>query len=91
LGLDYAAPGVKKLMELVGPSFTKEVFFTARHFSAGEAKEMGPVNRVVADEALGDTTRRYCATIADNAPMTIHALKYAVGALVRGNTNPPKV
>jgi enoyl-CoA hydratase len=83
LGVGYAAPGVKKLMELVGPSFTKEIFFTARHFSAAEAKEMTLVNRVVSDELLEDYTRRYCATIADNAPMTIHALKRTVGELVR--------
>ncbi|WP_158928495.1 enoyl-CoA hydratase [Acidisphaera sp. S103] len=84
LGLGYGAPGVKKLMELVGPSFTKEIFFTARHFSAVEAREMGLVNRVVADDALEDYTRQYCATIGDNAPMTLHALKHTVGELLRG-------
>ena len=84
LGLGYGAAGVNKLMEIVGPSFTKEIFFTARHFSAAEAKEMGLVNRVVADEALEDYTRQYCATIGDNAPMTMHALKHTVAELVRG-------
>ncbi len=71
-------------MELVGPSFTKEIFFTARHFSAGEAREMGLVNRVVAEDALEDYTRQYCATIGDNAPMTMHALKRTVAELGRG-------
>ena len=72
-------------MELVGPSFTKEIFFTARHFSATEAMKMGLVNRVVADEALEDYTRQYCATISDNAPMTTHGLtKRTVGEFVRG-------
>jgi enoyl-CoA hydratase/carnithine racemase len=84
LGLGYGAPGVKKLMDLVGPSFTKEIFFTARHFSAAEAREMGLVNRVVADEGLEAYTRQYCATIGDNAPMTMHALKRTVGELARG-------
>jgi enoyl-CoA hydratase len=84
LGLGYGASGVKQLMQLVGPSFTKEIFLTARHFSAAEAKEMGLVNRVVADGALEDYTRRYCATIGDNAPMTMHALKRTVAELGRG-------
>ena len=84
LGLGYEASGVKKLMDLVGPSFTKEIFFTARHFSAAEAQEMGLVNRVVGGGSLADYTRQYCATIGDNAPMTMHALKRTVGELMRG-------
>ncbi|HEY0181197.1 MAG TPA: enoyl-CoA hydratase [Rhodopila sp.] len=84
LGLGYGASGVKKLMELVGPTFTKEIFFTARHFSAGEAREMGLVNRVVPDDALMEYTQRYCSTISENAPMTMHALKRTVSELVRG-------
>jgi enoyl-CoA hydratase len=84
LGLGYGASGVKKLMEVVGPAFTKEIFFTARHFSAAEAREMGLVNRVVADRSLESYIREYCAMIADNAPMTMHALKRTVGELTRG-------
>jgi enoyl-CoA hydratase len=84
LGLGYGASGVKRLMEVVGPAFTKEIFFTARHFSAAEALGMGLVNRVVADLSLEAYIREYCATIADNAPMTIHALKHTVGELAMG-------
>jgi enoyl-CoA hydratase len=69
-GLGYGASGVSRLMELVGPSFTKEIFFTARHFSAVASREMGLVK---------EYTSRYCATIAENAPMTMHALKRNVG------------
>jgi enoyl-CoA hydratase/carnithine racemase len=84
LGLGYGASGVKRLMEVVGPAFTKEIFFTARHFSAAEALGMGLVNRVVADLSLEAYIREYCATIADNAPMTMHALKHTVGELAMG-------
>jgi enoyl-CoA hydratase len=84
LGLGYGHKGVKKLMDLVGPSFTKEIFFTARHFTAAEAQVMGLVNRVLPVAELEAYVRSYCATIADNAPMTIHALKRTVGELVKG-------
>lgn len=85
LGLGYGAAGVKQLMDLVGPAFTKEIFFTARHFSAVEARQMGLVNWVIDDAALEQHVRDYCATIADNAPMTMHALKRTVGELLRGD------
>lgn len=85
LGLGYGPAGVKKMVDLVGPSFTKEIFFTARHFDAAEARDMGLVNRVVPTAELADYTRGYCATIADNAPMTMHALKRAVAETLRGH------
>ena len=37
---------------MVGPSFAKEIFFTARQFSAQEAKDMGLVDRVVPEAML---------------------------------------
>ena len=85
LGLGYGPVGVKKLMDLVGPSFTKEIFFTARHFDAQEAQMMGLVNRVLPKAELEDYVRSYCATIADNAPMTINALKRTVAELVKAS------
>jgi 1,4-dihydroxy-2-naphthoyl-CoA synthase len=49
LGLGYRYDGLKKLVDLVGPSFAKEVFFTAHQFTAQEAQMMGLVNRVLPD------------------------------------------
>ena len=85
LGVGYGAAGVKKLMDLVGPSFTKEIFYTARQFSAAEARDMGLVNRVVPEHELDQYTRRYCATIADNAPKTMNTLKRTVAEVLRGH------
>ncbi|HET8995092.1 MAG TPA: enoyl-CoA hydratase-related protein, partial [Acetobacteraceae bacterium] len=84
LGLGNGAAGVKKLMDIVGPSFTKEIFFTARHFTAAEAQGMGLLNRVLPEAELEDYVRNYCATIADNAPLTMRALKRTVGELSKG-------
>jgi enoyl-CoA hydratase len=84
LGVGYGAAGVKKLMGLVGPSFTKEIFFTARHFTAAEAQTLGLINRMVRDDELEDYTRNYCATIADNAPKTMNTLKRTVAEVLRG-------
>lgn len=85
LGVGYGAPGVKKLVSLVGPSYTKEIFFTARHFDAAEAQMMGLINRVVSGHELEDHTRNYCALIADNAPKTMSTLKRTVTEVLRGH------
>jgi len=82
LGLGYGHGGVKRLMDLVGPSHTKEIFYTARHFSAQEARDMGLVNRVLPEAELEPYVAAYCATIADNAPMTMFALKRTVEELL---------
>lgn len=87
LGLGYGPSGVKRLMDLVGPSHTKEIFYTARHFTAAEAKEMGLANRVTPDADLESYVRAYCATIAENAPMTMRAIKRTVAELLTLSPN----
>ena len=69
---------IKKLTDLIGPSFTKEIFFTARQFDAIEARDMGLVDRIVPDGELDDYVKNYADTIAANAPMTIAAVKKSV-------------
>jgi enoyl-CoA hydratase len=83
LGLGYGYSGLKRLVDIVGPSFAKEIFFTARQFSAAEAREMGLVNRVVSDGELDDYVKNYADTIAGNAPLTVNSIKYIVGEVVR--------
>lgn len=83
LGLGYGYSGVKKLVNLVGPSFTKEIFYTARQFSAEEARIMGFVNRVVPGEQLDSYVREVAGTIGGNAPMTMRTLKATVAEAVK--------
>lgn len=85
LGLGYAHPGVKTLMDIVGPAYTKEIFFTAKHFTAAEAQAMGFVNRVLPDEEFDAWVATELATIAANAPLTLAALKLTVAELLRGH------
>jgi enoyl-CoA hydratase len=75
LGLGYRYSGVKRLMELVGPSFTAEIFYTGRQFSAQEALAMGLVNRVLPAAELEKYVLDCAATLAGNAPLTIAAVK----------------
>ena len=58
LGLGYRFDGIKRLADIVGPSFAAEIFFTARQFTAQEALAMGLVNRVVPAAELESYTLR---------------------------------
>lgn len=78
LGLGYKYGGIKRLVDVVGPAFAKEIFFTARQFSAQEALAMGLVNRVVPAAALEGYVADYAARIAENAPLTVAAAKLAI-------------
>jgi len=78
LGLGYRFSGVKRLIDLVGPSFAAEIFYTARQFSAAEALQMGLVNRVVPAAELERRTRDYADTITANAPLTLASIKRSI-------------
>jgi enoyl-CoA hydratase/carnithine racemase len=83
LGLGYDYPGLKRLVDLVGPSFAKEIFFTARQFDAAETKDMGFANRVIPDEEIEAYVKNYAETIAGNAPLTVNAVKFIVGEVMK--------
>ncbi|GGE45607.1 enoyl-CoA hydratase [Actibacterium pelagium] len=82
LGLGYGYPGIKRLVDVVGPSFAKEIFFTARRFNAEEARTMGLVNRVVEDGKVAEAAEETAKMIAANAPMTVTSVKYIVSQVV---------
>ena len=78
LGLGYAYDGIKKLIDMVGPAFAREIFYTARQFTAEEALQMGLINRLVPSDELESYTKSYCDMIAGNAPLTVKSAKVAV-------------
>ena len=78
LGLGYRYAGVKRLTDIVGPSFTAEIFFTARQFNAQEALQMNLVNRVVAATELEKYTLDYADGIGNNAPLTMASVKRSI-------------
>lgn len=83
LGLGYDFEGVRKLVDLVGPAFAREIFYTARQFSAEEALAMGLINRLLPAEGLESYVRDYAATIAANAPLTVASIKTLVAQALK--------
>jgi enoyl-CoA hydratase/carnithine racemase len=78
LGVGYGFVGIKRLADLVGPSFTKEIFFTARQFDAAEALAMGLINRAMPADKLEAYVKDYADTISNNAPLTVNSVKFIV-------------
>lgn len=83
LGLGYGFGGMKTLVGLIGPAWTKEMMFTARRFDAGAALRMGLVNSVYGDGELEAAVRECVDAIAANAPLTVRAAKAAVGEALK--------
>lgn len=82
LGVGYRYAGIKRLVDVVGPAFAKEIFFSAGAFTAEDARIMGLVNRVVPPAELEAYVRNFASTISANAPLTIKAAKMAINAAV---------
>ena len=78
LGLGYSPTGVRRFMNVIGAANTADIFFTARKFDAAEALRMGFVSRVVPVAELERAVAETCELIAENAPLTVAAAKFAV-------------
>lgn len=83
LGLGYGFNSVRALSDLVGPSCTKDILFSARFLGADEALSIGLINRVVTKDDLESTVRDYANMVANNAPLTIKAAKATVKELLK--------
>jgi enoyl-CoA hydratase/carnithine racemase len=83
LGLGYGYSGLKRMVDVIGPAYAKEIFYTARQFDAGEAASMGLVNRVLPAAELENFVNDYAGMIAANAPLTIAAVKFIVNETTR--------
>jgi len=81
LGLGYGMGGVETLARLVGLSRAKEIFYTAKRFTAADALRMGLLNEVVAKADLEKEVRELARIITENAPLTIRAVKHATQEL----------
>jgi len=78
LGLGYNFTGITRFVQLLGQANTSDIFFSARKFGAADALSMGFVNRVVPVADLDREVEAYCQLLAENAPLTMAAAKFAI-------------
>lgn len=75
LGLGYGYQGQMRINRLIGSSQARDLYFSGRRYDAAEAFRVGLVHEVVAADALEARVRQYAAAVAENAPLTLKALK----------------
>ncbi len=83
LGLGYTLDDVQLLVDRIGAGAAREMLFTGRLFDAAEAERLGFVNRVVPDADLDSAVDACAAEIAANAPLSIRAIKVAIGEALK--------
>jgi enoyl-CoA hydratase len=77
LGILPGMGGTQRLPRLIGPALAKELIFTGRRISAGEAREIGLVNRVVAEGEALNAARELAEEISANGPLAVRHAKAA--------------
>ncbi|MFP6638708.1 MAG: enoyl-CoA hydratase-related protein, partial [Myxococcota bacterium] len=83
LGLGYGVGGLETLVNVVGLPAAKEIFFTARRFSADEALKIGLVNRVLPKVDLDAHVAGVAQQISQNAPLTLRSAKLTLTQILR--------
>ena len=84
LGLVYSLADTRRLVDLVGPSFAKEMLYTGRRVSAQEAYDCGLVNHLFPARELDAAAREFALGIAANAQNSVRGAKRVIGAIVDG-------
>jgi enoyl-CoA hydratase/carnithine racemase len=82
LGLVYSHTGLRKFVDAIGVSRTRELFFTACNVDAARAEQWGLINEVVADRELEGFAVDYAAGIAANAPLSLAGNKRVLRELL---------
>jgi len=75
LGVVYPEGGLRRFLQLVGGSRTRELFFSGRPVDAATAHAWGLVNRLVAAEAAEAAALALAEEIARNAPLAVQGMK----------------
>jgi len=76
LALGYPFDAIRRLVNAVGAASAKQLMFTAKSIDAETALQLRLVQEVVTEDDLAARVTELANNIADNAPLTIRAMKY---------------
>jgi enoyl-CoA hydratase/carnithine racemase len=75
LGLGYGYDAVMRLVRRLGPGPVAEILFTAKILTAEEARSYGVLQQLYPAESFTAEAAAYVGLIAENAPLTLAAVK----------------
>ena len=82
LGLVYSHTGLRKFIDAIGVTRTRDLFFTGRNVSAATALEWGMVTEIAPPEKLAERALAYATEIAANAPLSLAGNKRVITELL---------
>jgi enoyl-CoA hydratase/carnithine racemase len=68
----------QKLLEIIGPAFTRQILLTGQPVDARRAYEIGMVHAVVSAAELEQATYDLARTLAGNAPLSVAGMKATI-------------
>jgi enoyl-CoA hydratase/carnithine racemase len=83
LGLVYSHTGLRRFLDAIGASRTRELFLLGRYVDAETALSWGLVNRVASAGELDALTLELAAELAGNAPLSQAGNKRVIAELLR--------
>jgi enoyl-CoA hydratase/carnithine racemase len=89
LGLVYSHTGLRRFLDAIGATRTRELFLLGRYLDATTALEWGLVNRVASAEELEAVGLDIAQELAGNAPLSQTGNKRVIAALLRAEGELP--
>jgi enoyl-CoA hydratase/carnithine racemase len=89
LGLVYSHTGLRRFIDAIGATRTRELFLLGRYVDAPTALAWGLVNRVAPAEQLEALALDVAAELAGNAPLSQTGNKRVIAELLRAESELP--
>ena len=87
LGLVYSLSSTKRLIDLVGLGFARDLLYSGRTFTSEEAKSIGLIERRLGDDEIEVETARYASSLTERSLYSIQAAKKVSAAIRVGATD----
>ncbi|HJX12399.1 MAG TPA: enoyl-CoA hydratase-related protein [Dehalococcoidales bacterium] len=89
LGVVYPPSALRRLINLVGVSATRELLYTGRLVDAGRARDIRLVDEVVPADRLATVTYDLAREIAGNSPISVRGTKKMISRLLDSQSISP--